>query len=89
MRGYDRIIEEEVMREIADWPEGREFETLEPMMRITLGAILRAVFGAAGPALDELREIGAGRWSRLGSFLVVMPPIVRRDLGPGAHGGGF
>ncbi len=28
MRSYDRIIEEEVMREIATWPEGREFETL-------------------------------------------------------------
>ena len=35
MRSYDRIIEEEVMREIATWPEGREFETLEPMLRIT------------------------------------------------------
>ncbi len=56
MRSYDRIIEEEVMREIASWPEGREFETLEPMLRITVGAILRAVFGAEGPALEELRE---------------------------------
>ncbi len=55
MRSYEHIIEEEVMREIATWPEGREFETLEPMLRITLGAILRAVFGAEGPALDELR----------------------------------
>ena len=56
MRSYERIIEEEVMREIANWPEGREFETLQPMLRITLGAILRAVFGAEGPALDELRD---------------------------------
>ena len=25
---YEHIVEEEVMREIATWPEGREFETL-------------------------------------------------------------
>ena len=57
VRSYEHIIEEEVMREIANWPEGREFETLQPMMRITLNAILRAVFGAEGPALDELRGL--------------------------------
>ena len=57
MRTYERITEEEVMREIANWPEGREFETLEPMMRISLNTILRAVFGAEGPALDELRTL--------------------------------
>ena len=57
MRSYEHIIEEEVMREIATWPEGREFKTLPPMMRITLNAILRAVFGAEGPALDELRDL--------------------------------
>ena len=36
------------MREMATWPEGTEFATLEPMMRITLNVILRAVFGADG-----------------------------------------
>lgn len=81
MRSYDRIIEEEVMREIANWPEGREFETLEPMLRITVGAILRAVFGAEGPALDELRETVPAMVT-LGSLLVVGPPVVKRDLGP-------
>jgi cytochrome P450 len=80
MRSYDRIIEEEVMREIESWPEGREFKTLEPMMRITLGTILRAVFGAEGPALDELRRLVPAMVT-LGSLLVVGPPIVRRDLG--------
>ncbi|MDT5231992.1 MAG: hypothetical protein QOI39_2492, partial [Mycobacterium sp.] len=81
MRSYDRIIEEEVMREIASWPEGREFETLEPMLRITVGAILRAVFGAEGPALAELRETVPAMVT-LGSLLVVCPPIMRKDLGP-------
>ena len=81
MEGYEAIIEEEVMREIATWPEGREFETLQPMMRITLNAILRAVFGAEGSAFDELREL-LPPMVPLASRLAVMPPLVRRDLGP-------
>jgi cytochrome P450 len=88
MRSYDRIIEEEVLREIANWPEGREFETLEPMLRITVGAILRAVFGAEGPALQELRETVPAMVT-LGSLLVVGPPIARRDLGPWSPWGRF
>jgi cytochrome P450 len=81
MRSYERIIEEEVMRETATWTEGREFETLEPMLRITVGVILRAVFGAEGAALEELRETVPAMVT-LGSLLVVCPPIMRRDLGP-------
>ena len=64
-RSYEHIIEEEVMLEIANWPEGREFKTLQPMMRMTLNVILRAVFGAEGPALDELRGL--------------LPPLVAMD----------
>ena len=50
MAGYEAIVEEEVMREIESWPEGQEFETMPSMMRITLNAILRTVFGAEGGA---------------------------------------
>jgi cytochrome P450 len=81
MRSYESIIEEEALREMSTWPEGREFEMLEPMLRITVGAILRAVFGAEGPKLDELRETVPAMVT-LGSLLVVCPPIMRRDLGP-------
>jgi cytochrome P450 len=88
MRSYDRIIEEEVLREIATWPEGREFEMLEPMLRITVGAILRAVFGAEGPALEELRET-VPTMVKLGSMLAVCPPMMRRDLGPWSPWGRF
>src|ERR1700727_2778640 len=80
MRSYDRIIEEEVMREIVTWQDGREFATLGPMLRITCGAILRAVFGAEGPALDELRQTVPALVT-LGSFVVVTPQALRRDLG--------
>ena len=51
------------------------------MLRITVGAILRAVFGAEGPALEELRETVPAMVT-LGSLLVVCPPIMRKDLGP-------
>ncbi len=77
---YERIIEEEVLREIATWPEGREFETLEPMNRITLNTILRAVFGADGPALDQLRRLVPPAIT-IGSRLHFLPKVVRRDFG--------
>jgi cytochrome P450 len=87
VRSYEHIVEEEVMREIATWPEGREFATLEPMQRITVNAILRAVFGADGPALDELRRL-LPRAVKLGSRLYLLPWL-RRDLGPWSPWGRF
>ena len=81
MQGYEQIVEEEVRREIATWSEGEEFETLPSMMRITLNAILRAVFGADGAALEELRELLPPMVLR-SSRLVVLPPAARRDYGP-------
>ncbi len=81
MANYEAIVAEEVAREAADWPEGREFSTLEPMMRITLNVILRAVFGAQGAALEELRRL-LPPMVPLASLMVVLPPALRRDLGP-------
>jgi len=69
---YERIVEEETLREIATWPEGQRFETLEPMMRITLNVILRAVFGADGEEQQQLREL-LPKWVTLGSRLAVLP----------------
>jgi cytochrome P450 len=88
MQRYEHIVEDEVMREIATWPEGREFETLQPMLRLTLGAILRAVFGAEGPALDELRGLLPPAVA-LGARLFLLPPVVRRDLGRWSPGWRF
>lgn len=81
MAGYEAIVEDEVRRETAGWPEGREFETLEPMMRITLNVILRTVFGAQGTAFDELREL-LPPMVPLASRMAVLPKAMRRDLGP-------
>jgi cytochrome P450 family 138 len=76
IKNYEKIFEEETLRELASWPEGQEFETLEPMNRITLNVILRAVFGAEGEELDELRRI-IPPWVTLGSRLVVLPSPTR------------
>ena len=69
---YERIVEEETLREMASWPEGSEFATLEPMMRVTLNVILRAVFGAGGDELEQLRTL-MPKWVTLGSRLSVLP----------------
>ncbi|EHB55211.1 Unspecific monooxygenase [Mycolicibacterium rhodesiae JS60] len=85
MQGYEAIVEEEVMREIAGWPEGVEFPTLPSMMHITLNAILRAVFGAEGAAFDELREL-LPKQVVVGSRMAVLPKFFRRDFGPRSPG---
>ncbi|ODR06006.1 cytochrome P450 [Mycolicibacillus koreensis] len=72
IKNYERIIEEETLAESATWPQGTPFATLRPMNRITLNVILRAVFGAEGADLDELREI-IPPWVTLGSRLVALP----------------
>ena len=85
MKSYEGIIEEEARRELASWPEGVEFPTLPSFMRITLNAILRAVFGAQGPHQRRLAELLPGLVS-LGSKLTLLPWL-QRDLGRLSPGG--
>ena len=77
VKNYETLIEEETLRETAGWPEGKEFATLPSTMRITLNVILRAVFGAAGAELDELRRI-IPPWVTLGSRLAILPKPSRK-----------
>ncbi|HEY3954118.1 MAG TPA: cytochrome P450 [Streptosporangiaceae bacterium] len=72
MQAYEAIVEEETLREAASWPEGQGFATLPSMMRITLNAILRAVFGAEGAEFEALRTL-LPPMVTLGSRLVVLP----------------
>jgi cytochrome P450 family 138 len=72
IKNYEKIIEEETLRESANWPEGKEFRTLEPMNRITLNVILRTVFGADGVELEHLRQI-IPPWAKLGSRMATLP----------------
>lgn len=64
LTNIDTVVEDETLRETANWPEHKEFRTLEPMTRITLNVILRVIFGAEGPQLQQLRE--------------TIPPYMRR-----------
>lgn len=72
MHAYEAIVEEETLRESASWPEGEPFETLAPMMRITLNAILRAVFGAEGAEFEALRRV-LPPMVTLGSRIALLP----------------
>ena len=57
------------------------------MQRITLRAILRAVFGASGRELAELEEL-MPPWTTLGSRLANLP-FLQRDLGARTPWGRF
>ena len=89
IKNYEKVIEEETLRETATWPEGREFPTLEPMNRITLNVILRTVFGADGSELDYLREI-IPPWAKLASRMATLPepPFRHRPIQPVGPDGG-
>ncbi len=80
MRAYEGIVEEETRKEMATWTPGEEFAVMPSTMRITLNVILRAVFGADGEELDELREL-MPRWVEFGSKLFPLQ-FLHRDLGP-------
>jgi hypothetical protein len=87
MRAYENLVEEETLKEIATWPEGREFAVLPSTNRITLNVILRAVFGAQGAEFDALRKMMPPLVA-LGSQLVFLP-FLHRDLGPWSPWGRF
>jgi cytochrome P450 len=72
LKNHEKVIEDEALRESANWPENREFRILEPMNRITLNVILRTILGADGPELEELREI-VPPWMTLGSLMAFVP----------------
>lgn len=80
---YERVVEQETLRESQNWPEGEEFRILEPMNRITLNVILRTIFGAEGPELEELRAI-VPPFMKLGQVLAFVPAPSRwaRRFGP-------
>jgi cytochrome P450 len=72
LKNYEKVIEDETLRESANWPEGKEFRILEPMSRITLNVILPIIFGADGTELEELREI-VPPYMKLGQLMAFVP----------------
>ena len=87
MKSYEAIIAEEAEREMATWPLDRPFRTLEPFSRITLNAIIRAVFGAQERDADDLRRL-LPELVRRGSRLALLP-VLHRDLGSWSPWGAF
>ena len=57
MRAHEQLMIEETRREATTWRMGEEMESAEPFMRLTLNIILRAVLGAEGAHLEQLRRI--------------------------------
>ncbi|WP_055477087.1 cytochrome P450 [Gordonia sp. HS-NH1] len=74
IRSYEQIVVDEVRAETATWRPGVEFACIEPMMRITLNVILRAVFGAEGTDLDRLRDM-IPPMVTVGSRAATVPPL--------------
>ncbi len=69
---YERIVEEETLSELAQHPEGIEFPVHPVTTQITMSTILRAVFGAEGAELDELRTL-IPKMVRVGSVIAIVP----------------
>lgn len=87
VRTYEGLIEEIAAAEIDQFPVGTPFPVGPAMQRITLRAILRAVFGATGRDLHELEEL-LPPWTEQGSRLSLMIPL-QHDLGPRSPWGRF
>ncbi|UJA19436.1 cytochrome P450 [Thermoleophilia bacterium SCSIO 60948] len=87
MRAYESLIADLAAEEIDALPRGVRIETAPIFQRITLRAILRAVFGATGARLDRLESMLpklTDDGQRLSRF-----PQAQRDLGPRSPWGAF
>ncbi len=87
MHAYEQLIADIAAEEVARWPGGVEFPTAEPFMRITLRAILQAVFGARGAEIDELERI-IPPYVESGSRMAALSGL-HHDLGPHSPWGRF
>ena len=57
MRAYEAVMREAADREIGAWPVGKTFKLLPSMRSLTLGVIMRAVFGLEeGARQEELKR---------------------------------
>ncbi len=84
MKAYEPLIERIAREEVASWPEGVEFPVTPSTMRITLRAILVAVFGAHDEVLDRLEQL-VPRMTELGSALTPFP-FLQKTSGRSARG---
>ena len=89
MRAYGPLIRDVTLAHAARWPRGRRFSAIEPVHRITLEVILRAVFGVTDPArLRRTEKLIAQATGRSSAILAFMRPL-HVDLGPWSPWGRF
>jgi cytochrome P450 len=80
MRSFFDAMQSATLESIHTWPVGKPFRVLEPMQRITLRVILRAIFGlTAGAERDDIegkvhRLLAQGR-TRYSLFLLKVMPL--------------
>ena len=87
MKAYEPLIERIAIEEVAKLPDGVPVVTAPTFQRITLRAILGAVFGATGAMLDQLEEL-VPRLTEQGQWLSRWPQL-HHDLGPRSPWGRF
>jgi cytochrome P450 family 138 len=80
MQAYEELIEEIAAEEIDRWPRDVPFATAMSFRRITLRAILRAVFGAQGDEVADLERV-LPPFMDLGSIMSTLGRPLQRDLG--------
>jgi len=83
---YREVIRDVAEREVSSWRPGTEIVVRERMRTLTFEVICRAVFGVTDPArVDRLRSALCAVLDQ--SSLLLVSPVVRRDLGRWSPGG--
>jgi cytochrome P450 len=93
LRSYGEVIQAICASEADRWPAGGPLEARPAMQRISLGVILRTVFGLRSGSRAErieraLVELLQTSSQPLGTALLFMPPL-QRDWGPWSPWGRF
>jgi cytochrome P450 len=72
LRAYEDLMVEETLMEAETWPQGTEFATRDPFMRLTLKIILRTVLGTRAEQVPRLAQL-LPAVIELGARLTVSP----------------
>jgi cytochrome P450 len=88
LQAHAGLIAEVALAEVGRWPVGTPFSMWDRMRSITLEVVLRAVFGASGDRLTELRS-GVADLLAFASRRLLILPAFRRDLGALTPWSGF
>lgn len=89
MTAYGQTMLDLAHESIDRWPVGSPFPVHTPMQAITMGVIVRTVFGISeGPRFTELADI-LRRTLDIGANPALLFPFMQRDLGPLSPWGRF